>query len=244
MELINSLKALKKAITVLFAITGFLFLNGCATALQSVTPQDRDRFAKGQTTLDCQIRCDMSWNLARPRLSTLHLQEQWQTLADEVLRIGYLNDLSYYYLGRAAEGLGYYDAALKYYRISGGASTYADPYSLNHCLRPNFNNCSGIVLPAALYPRIAAVQEAIDKKNINFYKEDRYSEAISGFPAQNGSEKDDPKPIKNHEHQSKPKKPKSKHQPKPTAVPVQMPETKADAKSSNEEWITPPPASR
>jgi hypothetical protein len=163
-----------------------LIWSGCATSMPTVTPEARNQFADGSAVLNCQLSCHLSWQLARAQLSLLYTEEQWQPLADKVMEIGYVNDLEYFYLGRAAEGLGYYDAALKYYRISGGAATSDDP--LLRCQMSN--SCDGISLPAALYPRITAVQAAIDAKN-----KAAYTEATP--------EEDQPAPVKHHKHKHK-----------------------------------------
>jgi hypothetical protein len=44
--------------------------------------------------------------------------ERWKDLALAVTEIGDRNDQAYYYLGRSAEGLGYFDAARVYYKLS------------------------------------------------------------------------------------------------------------------------------
>lgn len=166
--------------------------SGCATSMPIVTPEARNRFADGSAVLDCQLACQLSWELARPQISMLYAEEQWQPLADKVMEVGYVNDLEYFYLGRAAEGLGYYDAALKYYRISGGAATSGGPNSLLHCQNQFANTCSGINLPADLYPRIAAVQAAIDAKNKPVYTQQAPAETTPGD--------NEPAPVKHHRH--------------------------------------------
>jgi hypothetical protein len=164
--------------------------------MPTVTPEARNEFAGGSVILNCQLSCSLSWILARPQLSLLYAQQQWQPLADKVVQIGYVNDLEYFYLGRAAEGLGYYDAALKYYRISGGASTSGGPNSALHCRTQLSNNCDGINLPADLYPRIASVQAAIDAKNHPVYTNSESDES--------NTEQAEAQPPKHHKHKPKP----------------------------------------
>ena len=48
----------------------------------------------------------------------LHDDAQWETLARVVLDDGYGDDLRWYFLGRAAEGLALCDAAEAYYAVS------------------------------------------------------------------------------------------------------------------------------
>jgi len=45
--------------------------------------------------------------------------DQWSDLAVRVLTIGYKDNLAWYYLGRAAEGLGHIEAARTYFKRPG-----------------------------------------------------------------------------------------------------------------------------
>ena len=229
MEQVSKLAALRKTPLALFVITSILLLgNGCATRMPIVTPEARELFAKGQAILDCRSACGFSWQQVRHHLSILYFQEQWQPLADEVMRVGYLEDLSYYYLGRAAEGLGYYEAALKYYRTSGGSSKGG----LYVCQTRSLNQCDGIVLPDVLYPRMAAVQTTINMKNTQTYQNHPIDVSPS-IPAYDTQKKSNLKNVQKAAHKSKPK-----------IVPEQKTEAKVDSKTGNDEWVTPQPASR
>jgi len=65
----------------------------------------------------------------------------WDDLAVLVMRSGYQDDLSLYYLGRAAEGRGFYGAAASYYRRSMQLSgTSVSCMNLSHL-------CGGVTLP-------------------------------------------------------------------------------------------------
>jgi outer membrane protein assembly factor BamE (lipoprotein component of BamABCDE complex) len=76
---------------------------------------------------------------------------QWEALARVVLNDRYGDDLRWYYLGRAAEGMALCDVALRYYCISrersGSFST--------RCLA---GACAGIKLPEALDDRLVAIE--------------------------------------------------------------------------------------
>ncbi len=67
-----------------------------------------------------------------------------------LMQIGYMNDLTYYYLGHAAEGLGYRDAAKTYYQISMRLTA-----SGVTCSTENATYCNGQVFPAAAQARLA-----------------------------------------------------------------------------------------
>ncbi len=61
--------------------------------------------------------------------------ERWTLLADEVLRIGFGSDITYFYLGRAAEGLGKIEAAKNDYALGQASKTHCDSV---------VNNCDGL----------------------------------------------------------------------------------------------------
>jgi hypothetical protein len=61
------------------------------------------------------------------------------------MQVGYTNDLSYYYLGHAAENLGYWQAAQCYYRIAERLSV-----TQMSCAQGEANIATTLGLPAAL----------------------------------------------------------------------------------------------
>ncbi len=114
----------------------------------------------GQALLDCQIGCAGTLGKNLMNLAQLDAKGDWHDLAITVIDIGYENDLEYYYLGHAAEGLGFYAAALKYYRISQAEATGSD--SRLRCDGDGFTNlCNGVSLPNDLYARMQTVQNDI-----------------------------------------------------------------------------------
>jgi predicted Zn-dependent protease len=73
-----------------------------------------ERFKRGETKLDCRLQCSLAYERRRTDWKQLHSRAQ----------VGYQSDLSYFYLGEAARGLGLKDAAQAYYRraLDAGAS--------------------------------------------------------------------------------------------------------------------------
>lgn len=100
-----------------------------------------DRAKTGNVVLQCQVACAGSWGASRATASEYHERGDWRSLALLVASIGYEDDLSWYYLGRATEGLGAPAAAAEYYRRA-----LATPSSCDAL----FDNCDGI------RPRVAA----------------------------------------------------------------------------------------
>lgn len=82
----------------------------------------------------------------------LHDTGQWEVLARVVLNDNYGDNLRWYYLGRAAEGMALCDAAARYYGISRERSEHI----ATRCWSVT---CAGIKLPEALGDRLAAVEQ-------------------------------------------------------------------------------------
>ena len=113
-------------------------------------------FQAGQPMLDCSVEeCGLGWIHNLPNAAASEAAGRWQELALSVMRIGCLDDLRYYYLGRAAENLGYLQAAQCYYRIAGRLSV-----NQMACNKPQVevNICNAYIFPDALYPHLEVVE--------------------------------------------------------------------------------------
>src|SRR5438045_1322661 len=78
----------------------------------AVTPQQALASVQtGQPLLSCREPCLAAWQAAQPQAAQLAAGRHWGDLAALVLGVGYEDDLSLYYLGNAAEGIGYPAAA-------------------------------------------------------------------------------------------------------------------------------------
>src|SRR5512141_3172820 len=96
---------------------GCFLLAGCADQSASITPAEAMALLRtGQPLLSCREPCLAAWQGAQPQAAKHDKSARWQKLAMLLLRIRYEDDLSLYYLGRAAEGVGYRSAAVRYYR--------------------------------------------------------------------------------------------------------------------------------
>ena len=123
------------------AISVVLLLSGCTSG---GVQDDAGRpvtdvysvFQHGDVRLRCGPSCAFAWGSNRAQLSALYQAQLWKDLALKVSDVNFEADLSYFYLGKAAEGLGFNSAANIYYRLS-NATRYKCPES----------QCSGIVLP-------------------------------------------------------------------------------------------------
>jgi hypothetical protein len=146
---------------------GCMLLIGCATKVATLTPQLEAQMHQdlinGQAVLDCNLGCSGSFGYARSRLRTLYISENWPALGTLVMQIGYQGDLPYYYLGRAAEGQGAYEAAKKYYEIAGFVAT--SPMAQGKC-GGSINVCDGFSFPRDIYPRLRMVQAEIARSQM------------------------------------------------------------------------------
>jgi predicted Zn-dependent protease len=73
-----------------------------------------ERFKQGEARLECDS-CSLKFSMAKDELQTLHRKGDWERLARQVLDLGYTQDISWYYLGAAAEGLGLTGPARRYF---------------------------------------------------------------------------------------------------------------------------------
>lgn len=141
-----------KAISILVVSFFIASLLSCSSTHTLSEPKIQDglleRFISGESQLECGLACSHTYGSNRRMLTKLYDSEQYQELALEVLKIGYGIDQAWYYLGRAAEGLGYTETALKYYRISlegpwaGGRCGPNRPSLLNVCDGLNVHQAS------------------------------------------------------------------------------------------------------
>lgn len=99
------------------------------------------RFEAGESELICNLRCSGSYGAAKPGLESLYRSKKWPELAESTIRTGYTIDLNWYYLGQAAEALGYQPAARKYYETALTTTLKCDSWP--------FNICGGIDVPGS-----------------------------------------------------------------------------------------------
>ena len=133
-----------------------LVLAGCAERHAPITPaQSLVLLGTGRPVLGCREACLAEWQRAQPQAAQLEAGGRSRDLAALVMRIGYQDDLSLYYLARAAEGLGHRAAAVGYYRQSMELS--GTSISCQHLSR----QCGGVALPGAAATRVAAIERML-----------------------------------------------------------------------------------
>lgn len=136
-----------------------LLLAGCAGRFASVTPtQAVAELVTGRPLLSCREPCLAAWQSAEPQAAALAAAARWRELTVLVLRVGYQDDLTLYYLGRSAEGIGYPGAAASYYRQSIQLS--GTSISCRYLSRM----CGGINLPHEASLRLAAIDRELSRR--------------------------------------------------------------------------------
>lgn len=133
-------------------------LAGCAEQHSGVSADSGLTLMQtGVPILSCRDACLADWRREQPQAQQLYATGQWRDLATLLIRVGYQDDLSLYYLGRAAEGLGFPAGAAAYYRQSttlSGTSIACANLS---------KQCGGVALPQAASLRLSAVTLQLDR---------------------------------------------------------------------------------
>lgn len=74
-----------------------------------------EKFKRGEIVLDCGFGCAFSYSYHKGDWKQMHEKKAWRDLAVSVIKVAYLNDLSYFLLAEAAAGLNLREAARAYY---------------------------------------------------------------------------------------------------------------------------------
>lgn len=104
---------------------------------------DYEAFKQGTLELNCKT-CSLKFYMNQADLKTLHDKQDWRGLAQNTIKIGYQFDLSYYYLGTAAKGLGFIDSSKIYFKK---AKELVENDETN-CQKAKMIKCNGIDIAA------------------------------------------------------------------------------------------------
>lgn len=137
-----------KKILSIALFTTYITLSGCASNGPTILgnenlPENKqlsqmEAFQKGLIRLDCVFACGGKLGANLKEIDALLYAHSWNELATRVMDIGYGGNLTYYYLGRAAEGLNYIPAAKTYYVLSLNAEWKCDAMTKSTCQGHNF----------------------------------------------------------------------------------------------------------
>ncbi|WP_217425578.1 hypothetical protein, partial [Magnetospirillum sp. SS-4] len=124
-------------IRLIATIAASFLVAGCASQNLARTSADltslERAFINGDASLTCELVCSGTWGASRRNLQKLYEQQQWTDLAAGVHQIGFNTDLSWLYIGRSAEGLGYIQAARIYYLKALSAEKKCKTILLDNC---------------------------------------------------------------------------------------------------------------
>ncbi len=110
-------------------------------------------FKAGDVRLTCVFACVSSYVDSKRELRSYYNKEQWRKLVNTVIKVGQKKDLTYFLLGRAAEGEGFIFAAKTYYKLA-LYTTFKCGSSLN---------CMGIHVPNEATTRLKHINKFYDK---------------------------------------------------------------------------------
>ncbi|MFN8946553.1 MAG: S1C family serine protease [Alphaproteobacteria bacterium] len=140
-----------------------LWVAGCAMSTTVNTTDQAamarfDAFRGGNVTLPMGALEAAEWALYRDTAYEHLASGQWRDLADVVQRKGINNDLSWYYLGRAAEGLGEITLARQYYQRSIERSN--SEKASHRCQGAVISLCDGFEFPDVTMARLSQLEAA------------------------------------------------------------------------------------
>jgi S1-C subfamily serine protease len=143
-------------------VLGSFLLVGCASTAVDTTDQATvaryDAFGSGNVVLPMGTLEAADWTINRQNAYDLLAAGRWRELADLVQRKGINNDLAWYYLGRAAEGLQQAELARTYYQRSVDR-TKSGKYS-HRCQGKVISMCDGFDFPDVAQTRLSSLQAA------------------------------------------------------------------------------------
>lgn len=171
---------------VIFLLLQIVSFSGCVSdGARSVSGaksiNQYDSFLAGDIRVDCFLLCGGTWGMNSAKIASSYNLGSWKELATDVMNIGYRNDISYYLLGAAAEGLGKPKAAQIYYKLA-----LDDPFK---CVTPN---CLGLDVPTLAKSRYLALNAIPASNNISKNIID-----VDKIPSQTTQDKSQPSEIAN-----------------------------------------------
>lgn len=138
-------------------------LAGCA-APNAVPPGGEKQLLEdikaGSVQLDCGLACMPIYLINQPRIQQALRNKDWPEMGLLVAKSSYRRDISYFYLGAAAEGMGALAAADRYYRMAGALATGSDPNGKCASVQ---NLCGGFSFPRDIVTRLKAVSQALGR---------------------------------------------------------------------------------
>jgi len=114
-----------------------------ATKAMAFYSADYEELKQGTLELSCKT-CSLKYYMNQVELRRLHDTQDWRGLAQKTIKIGYEFDLSYYYLGAAAKGLGFIDSSKIYLKKAKELSANDE----TSCMKTKMIKCYGVDIAA------------------------------------------------------------------------------------------------
>lgn len=103
-----------------------------------------ESFKQGTLELTCK-NCGLKFYLNQSDFKKLYEKQDWRGLAQNIIKVGYEFDLSYYYLGAAAKGLGLVEPSRVYFKKAKTLSETAD----SSCAHAKMIKCNDVDITSA-----------------------------------------------------------------------------------------------
>ena len=183
----------------LLSCLGACFDNQVPVVTPEIDQQLSADLLNGRAALDCHVQCAGSWILREQEFRNANYVHNWHALGVGVMQVGYQSDLAYYYLGRAAQGQGAYEAALRYYGIATSISR-----GQNEAIKceAGVNTCDGVNMPGILPVVIQMAQTDLTKQQAEAPPPPEPAPSVRSHPKRVASKPkpptvifDDPPPI-------------------------------------------------
>lgn len=110
-----------------------------ATQAMAFYSPSYESFKQGTLELSCK-NCGLKFYLNQSDFKKQQEKQDWRGLAQSVIKVGYEFDLSYYYLGVAAKGLGLAEPAKMYFRKAKALSETVE----SSCAHAKMIKCNGV----------------------------------------------------------------------------------------------------
>ena len=115
-----------------------------ATQAMAFYSPSYESFKQGTLELTCKS-CSLKFYLNQSDFKKFYQKQDWRGLAQSIVKVGYEFDLSYYYLGVAAKGLGLAEPSRIYFRKAKALSGIAD----SSCANAKMIKCNDMDIAAA-----------------------------------------------------------------------------------------------
>jgi hypothetical protein len=159
-----------------------LALAGCAAPPlpQGGESQLLDDVKAGKVQLDCGVSCSATYFFNAQTLWGHYRAGNWPALAVATAKTGFRRDLTYFFLGAAAEGMQAWAAADRYYRMAGALATGSD---INNKCSSVQNMCGGLVFPRDISNHLRVVAQHLGPQQADGGNPRRASAAPLGAAA-------------------------------------------------------------